>query len=90
MHAPLTQPLGAALATAYVAVLSLVASLSPALCVLATHILRIPSRVNCIKESSAAPLPTSVNQCAFHHIHAPHRRTRRNAEMRNLLPNTVR
>ena len=38
----------------------------------------------------AAPLPASIKQCAFHHIHAPHRRARRNAEMRNLLPNTVR
>ena len=41
----------------------------------------------------AAPLPASIKQCSFHHIHAPHRRTRRtrrDAEMRNLLPNTVR
>ena len=38
----------------------------------------------------AAPLPASIKQCAFHHIHAPHRRARRDAEMRNLLPNTVR
>ena len=37
----------------------------------------------------AAPLSASIKQCSFHHIHAPRRRARRNAEMRNLLPNTV-
>ena len=40
----------------------------------------------------AAPLPASIKQCAFHRIHVPHRRARRDAEMRNLLllPNTAR
>lgn len=38
----------------------------------------------------AATLPASIEQRAFHHIHAPHHRAHRNAEMRNLFSNTVR
>ena len=38
----------------------------------------------------AAPLPVSIKQCSFQQIHAPCHRARHNAEMRNLLPNTVR
>ena len=40
----------------------------------------------------AAPLPASIKQRAFQfqRIHASCHRARRNAEMRHLLPNTVR
>ena len=35
-------------------------------------------------------LPTSIKSFDFRRIHAPHRRARRDTNMRKLLPNTVR